>query len=116
LLGILLAWMMYSKKSISRDWLSSRAPIAYGIVKNKYYIDEIYNQSIVFGAKAVSLFLRFIELFLVEGLVKLTTATVQGLGKAGAKIQNGQVQTYGTIAFVGLAVLIVIYALTGGYL
>jgi NADH-quinone oxidoreductase subunit L len=116
LLGILLAWMMYSKKSISRDWLSSRAPIAYGIVKNKYYIDEFYNQSIVFGAKAVSLFLRFIELFLVEGLVKLTTATVQGLGKAGAKIQNGQVQTYGTIAFVGLAVLIVIYALTGGYL
>ncbi|GAM12670.1 NADH-quinone oxidoreductase subunit L [Mesobacillus selenatarsenatis] len=116
LLGILLAWMMYSKKSISRDWLSSRAPLAYGIVKNKYYIDEIYNQSIVFGAKAISLFLRFIEVFLVEGLVKLTTAAVQGLGKTGAKIQNGQVQTYGTIAFVGLAVLIVIYALTGGYL
>jgi len=116
LLGILLAWMMYSKKSLSRDWLSSRIPLMYSVVKNKYFIDEIYSQTIVFGTKGISLFLRFIELFLVEGLVKLTTASVQALGKTGAKLQSGQVQTYGAIAFVGLAVLMVIFALTGGYL
>ena len=116
LLGIFLAWLMYSKKSIERDWLSSRFPLIYSIVKNKYYIDEIYNQTIVYGTKAVSIFLRFIEIFLVEGLVKLTTASVQALGRTGAKIHSGQVQTYGTIAFVGLAVLVVIYALTGGNL
>lgn len=39
---------------------------------------------------------------------------VHGLGIIGSKIQNGQVQAYGTVAFVGLAVLIVIFALTGG--
>jgi NADH-quinone oxidoreductase subunit L len=41
---------------------------------------------------------------------------VQGLGAAGSKLQTGQVQTYGAVAFIGLAVLVVIFALTGGYL
>ncbi|CAM3838958.1 NADH-quinone oxidoreductase subunit L [Mesobacillus zeae] len=114
--GILLAYLIYVKRSISRDWLISRAPLTYNVLRNKYYIDEFYGMTFVYGAKAVSLFLRFIETFLVEGLVKTVTVFVQTLGKTGSKIQSGQVQTYGAIAFVGLAVLMVIFALTGGYL
>ena len=38
------------------------------------------------------------------------------LARLGSKLQNGQTQIYGAVAFVGLAVLVVIYALTGGYL
>ena len=116
LMGILLAYLIYSRKTISRDWFSSRAPITYGIVSRKFFIDEFYQLSIVYAVKAVSLFLRFIELFLVEGLVKLAAGTVNTLGKAGARMQNGQVQTYGMAAFLGLALLVVIFALTGGYL
>ncbi|MCM3586891.1 NADH-quinone oxidoreductase subunit L [Mesobacillus maritimus] len=116
LAGIYLAYLMYMKRSLAQDWFTSRAPTVYSIVNNKYFIDEIYQSTIVYATKAVSLFLRFIELFLVEGLVKSVTGIVQGLGKLGAKLQNGQVQAYGTVAFVGLAVLMLIFALTGGYL
>lgn len=116
LLGILLAYLMYSKKSVSRDWLSSRAPILYNIVYNKYYIDEFYNMSIVYATKVFSIFLRYIDEFLVGGIVKGVAAATQGIGKLGAKIQNGQTQTYASIAFVGLAVLLLVMALTGGYL
>jgi NADH-quinone oxidoreductase subunit L len=67
-------------------------------------------------AKGIGYLAQFIDRFIVEGLVALVVAIVQGLGKAGSKLQSGQVQTYGAMAFVGLAVLVVIYALTGGYL
>lgn len=116
LLGIFLAWLMYGKRTLSRDWLSSRAPYTYKLLYNKYYMDELYGVTVVKATKFFSVFLSYIEAFIVEGLVKTVAGIVQGFGKIGSKIQNGQIQTYGTFAFVGLAVLIVIYALTGGYL
>lgn len=116
LLGIFLAWLMYGKRSLSRDWLTSRAPLTYNALFNKYYIDEFYQLTVVKFTKAFSLFLRFFEVFLIEGIVKGVAGFTSALGKLGSKSQNGQIQTYGTMAFVGLAILIVIYAVTGGYL
>jgi NADH-quinone oxidoreductase subunit L len=115
LAGIFLAYLMYGKKSLSRDWLSSRAPVTYSVLYNKYFIDEFYELTIVNITKFFSLFLKFIEVFLVEGIVKLIVEAVQTFGKTGSRVHNGQVQMYGTVAFVGLAVLFVIFAVTGGY-
>jgi NADH-quinone oxidoreductase subunit L len=116
LAGIFLAYLMYYKKSLARDWFTSRAPITYSIVRNKYFIDEFYNLSVVYATRSVSLFLRFIELFLIEGLMKLVAGVVSLLGRTGSRLQNGQIQTYGMAAFLGLAVLLLIFALTGGYI
>jgi NADH-quinone oxidoreductase subunit L len=115
LAGIFLAYLMYGKKSLSRDWLSSRAPVTYSVLYNKYFIDEFYELTIVNLTKFFSLFLRYIEVFIVEGIVNLVTQFVQTFGKTGSRVHNGQVQMYGTVAFVGLAVLFVIFAVTGGY-
>lgn len=115
LAGIFLAYLMYGKKSLSRDWLSSRAPVTYSVLYNKYFIDEFYELTIVNITKFLSLFLRYIEVFIVEGIVSLVTQFVQTFGKTGSRVHNGQVQMYGTVAFVGLAVLFVIFAVTGGY-
>ncbi|MFD1780314.1 NADH-quinone oxidoreductase subunit L [Fredinandcohnia salidurans] len=116
LLGLLLAYAMYQRKSISRDFFSSRAPIMYSIVYNKYFIDEFYNKTVVYATKVCSLFLRYIDEFLVGGIVKGVAMATQGAGKLGAKLQNGQVQMYTSVAFVGLAILLLVVALTGGYL
>ncbi len=115
LAGIFLAYLMYGKKSLSRDWLSSRAPVTYSVLYNKYFIDEFYELTIVNITKFFSLFLKYIEVFIVEGIVNLVTQIVQTFGKTGSRVHNGQVQMYGTVAFVGLAVLFVIFAVTGGY-
>lgn len=115
LAGIFLAYLMYGKKSLSRDWLSSRAPVTYSVLYNKYFIDEFYELTIVKLTKFFSLFLKYIEVFIVEGIVSLVTQIVQTFGKTGSRVHNGQVQMYGTVAFVGLAVLFVIFAVTGGY-
>jgi NADH-quinone oxidoreductase subunit L len=114
LAGIFLAWLIYGKQSLSRDWLGART--IYNILYNKYYIDEFYSLTIVNITKGISHFLRYIDTFLVEGIVKGVTAFVHSLGAMGSKLQTGQVQTYSAVAFIGLAILMVIFALTGGYL
>ncbi len=115
LLGIFLAWLIYGKKSISRDWITSSIPGVHGILYNKYFIDEIYEYTIIYATKVFSLFLRYIEIFIVEGMVKSIVAIVHKLGKIGSKVQNGQVQVYGTVAFVGLAVIMAVFVFAGGY-
>ena len=72
--------------------------------------------TVVAITKGISYFLRFIDVFLVEGIMKGVSGIVQGLGAAGLKLQSGQIQTYAAVAFVGLALLAVIFVLTGGYL
>ena len=116
LAGIFLAWLIYGKRSVSRGFLADRAPILYNILLNKYYIDEFYQVTVGYLTKGISLFFYFIETFLVEGIIKGIVGTVQTLGRSGSKLQSGQVQTYGTMAIVGLALLVAIFALTGGYL
>jgi NADH-quinone oxidoreductase subunit L len=116
LLGIYLAWLIYGKRSLSRDWISGKGSTLHTILYNKYYVDEFYQFTFMSWAKGIGYIARFIDRFIVEGLVALVVAIVQGLGRAGSKLQSGQIQTYGAMAFVGLAVLVVIYALTGGYL
>lgn len=114
--GIYLAWLIYGKRSLSRDWLSGKGDMLHTLLTNKYYIDEFYQKTILAFTTGFSYLLRLIDVFLVEGLVKGVAGIVQGLGASGSKMQTGQVQTYGAVAFFGLAVLAVIFALTGGYL
>ncbi len=116
LLGIYLAYLIYGKRSISREWLSGKGSTLHAILYNKYYVDEFYQLTIISITKGFSHLMQFIDTFIVEGLVNLVTGIVQGLGRLGSKLQSGQVQTYGAVAFIGLAVLVVIYAFTGGYL
>ncbi|WP_108668871.1 NADH-quinone oxidoreductase subunit L [Peribacillus acanthi] len=115
LAGILIAYFIYGKRSISSDWLGGEGSTAYSILSNKYFVDELYNVTIVPVTKGISLFLAFIDKFLVEGLMNTVIVSVKGIGKIGSKLQTGQVQLYGTVVVLGLAVLLVVYALTGGY-
>ncbi|GAA0319778.1 NADH-quinone oxidoreductase subunit L [Bacillus carboniphilus] len=114
--GIGLAYLMYSKGSIPKDVVSGGAPITTNILRNKYYVDELYNGTIVRGVGMISLFLRFIDRYLVSGIVRGVTGFVVYLGKEGSRFQTGQVQWYGTVAVVGLALFLVIYMLSGGVL
>ncbi|WP_066176215.1 NADH-quinone oxidoreductase subunit L [Bacillus marinisedimentorum] len=113
--GIFLAWLMYGKRSLDRERVRSTSPALYSILFNKYYMDEIYDNTVVRGTNAISIFLKYIDEFLVEGIVAATAAATRGIGRIGSKMQSGQVQMYTSVAFIGLAALVVILALTGGY-
>lgn len=114
--GILLAYLIYAKKVLSRNWLVKESSPIYRMLENKYFIDEMYFFSIGYLTKGFSLLLSYIDKFIIGGLMSTVTSSIEGLGKIGAKLQTGQVQQYGVIAFLGLALLMVVYAFTGGYL
>lgn len=115
LLGIFMAYLIYKKGSLSRDWLSRHLPSLSSVVYNKYYIDEVYHAVIVRGVRAFSYGWSLIDRYIVEGIVNGAVALVHWLAKLGSKCQNGQVQTYGAVAFVGLVLLLLIFAVSGGY-
>ena len=67
------------------------------------------------AVKVLSLFLKYVEWFIVEGIVEgITGLSSAIMAKWGSKLQNGQTQVYGTVAFVGLALLVVIFAVNRG--
>lgn len=116
LAGITLAYLIYAKKSVSSDYLGGEGSTIYNVLFNKYYIDEMYHSSIIPLTKSISIFLAYLDKFLIEGLMNVVTNSIVSLGKMGAKFQSGHVQQYGAVILFGLAILLVIFAFTGGYL
>lgn len=115
LAGIYFAWLIYGQKKVSRDWLSAKVPFAYQTLFRKYYVDELYHKTVVFATTAFSYFWQYFDRFVIEGLVHFCAAVISGIGAFARHLQSGQVQAYGAAAFVGLVVVIVIIALSGGY-
>lgn len=116
LLGIWLAYLMYGKRSLARDWLSGSVPGLYKLVYNKYYIDEIYGGSIIYGTRVLGLILAFFDKYIVAGIVSAVAMITRGIGRLGGRIQNGQIQVYGIVIILGLAILAATFVIRGGYL
>ncbi|MGD8190335.1 NADH-quinone oxidoreductase subunit L [Brevibacillus ginsengisoli] len=112
--GILLAYLMYAKQSISRDWIARPMPWLYKLSFNKYYIDEIYHVVFVQSLKGIGKVLDLFDRYVIDGLVTLVAVITNAIGAAHARIQNGQIQTYGFVVFVGLVLLIIGLTAFGG--
>lgn len=111
--GILLAYLIYGKGTISREKMVTILP-GYELLLNKYYIDEVYQHTFVRGLTGLGHLLTYFDRYVVEGLVKLSAGIATGIGSLGAKLQNGQVQTYGATVVIGLVLLIIGFILKGG--
>jgi NADH-quinone oxidoreductase subunit L len=115
-LGILLAWLMYRKRSIAHDSLATAMPWAYQLVYRKYYIDEIYHYTFVKGLTLLGWLLVYFDKYIIEGLVKAVAGISTTIASIGAKMQNGQIQTYGLSVFIGFVLLVLGFMIAGGYI
>jgi NADH-quinone oxidoreductase subunit L len=77
------------------------------LLYNKWYVDELYDRIIVRPLLGTSRFLwRWVDHFLIDGVVNLTGALSKGVGWFGSLFQTGQVSTYAFVLTLGaLAVL-----------
>jgi NADH-quinone oxidoreductase subunit L len=114
LAGIGLAWMMYGKRSVSAERVAQSAGPLYTLSFRKFLIDEMYHSVIVKPVVWIGRILNFIDRWIVDGIVALVgeAAYITSLGlKYG---QNGQIQTYGLLATLGVAILVAISLYVGG--
>ena len=115
LIGSGTAWLIYGKrKSISVE-TEVPGPL-YQILANKFYIDEFYEYTILRLVKGFGMILSWVEKYILQGIVSSVAYLINFGATKGANAHNGQMQIYGTIALIGLAAVLVIFAWTGGYI
>jgi NADH-quinone oxidoreductase subunit L len=134
--GILLAWLMYLRKTLSAEMWSRKLKPFYTLSLNKFFVDEIYGKVLYRPfmklAKAVA-FLDWdlYDKYIVNGVGRLTErlskfsgytdydgldqGIVDGIGRFAQrsglvlrKIQTGRIQNYILFAALGLIVLIIL--------
>ena len=82
------------------------------VLYNKYYVDEIYDALIVKPIIRTSKFFwKWIDAFLIDGLVNLTGMVARSFGFVGSLFQTGSVNTYAFILTIG--VLVVLFSIVG---
>jgi NADH-quinone oxidoreductase subunit L len=112
--GIALAYFIYGKKTISKNWAGGERSFLHKLLKEKYYVDELYNMTVIPITKGIAHVLRLFEVYVVEGIAVLIASLVKGVSGTLSRLQNGNVQVYGTVTAVSLAVLVIILLYTGG--
>lgn len=108
ILGLLLGYLMYYKKAFSNEMVSSRVPWLHRLLQKRYYIDEIYHYIVVKPLRGLAGLLQLFDIYVVDGLVKLSANSVLFIGRMGTRMQNGQVQSYGLVTLIGLLLLAVV--------
>ncbi|WP_141506515.1 NADH-quinone oxidoreductase subunit L [Paenibacillus luteus] len=107
LLGIYIGWLVYGKRSVSSSALRENTPWLVRVLERSYYMDEFYAAVIVKPLKLIGSALTAFDIYVIGGIVRLTGAAVSTAGKTAARLQNGQVQTYGLAAVIGFVILVV---------
>jgi NADH-quinone oxidoreductase subunit L len=106
--GILLAYTFYIRRPHLPGAFAARLGGIYTLVANKYYIDELYERSIVRPGYAIadSLMYRVIDAGIIEGIVNGLGITARLFGAVVRLAQSGVVRTYAFFMLVGFLYLV----------
>lgn len=133
-LMVWFAWNLYGRASNKPQLMALKHPKAYRVLLNKYYIDEIYQATIVKGLLAwnnglasfdgriidglvnlvgrmgigVSIINGAIDRIFVDGLVNYFARFTAGVGGLLRQIQTGRIQNYLYVAILTVTVAIII--------
>jgi len=108
LLGIGLAAIMYWRPVVSPEKLANSLKFFYVLSFRKFYLDEIYEGTIVNLGKLIAAAIDLIDRYIIDAIVVLVSRLTYLIGLGLKYTQTGQVQTYGLFAMLGLFVVIVI--------
>jgi NADH-quinone oxidoreductase subunit L len=110
-LGILAARRLWLARPELPQRIALRFDALYTLLRNKYWVDEIYDAIVVRPYNALSLFAwRVIDDGLIDGLLVNGTATVvRWQSGISSRWQTGALPTYATVFFGGVVALLVYY-------
>jgi NADH-quinone oxidoreductase subunit L len=106
-LGIYAAWTVYLKRTDIVSLITQRYHKVYTLLLNKYYVDEIYDASIVNPIVNISdkILWKGFDVGVIDGLINGSAGLVALTAQWLRKIQSGLAQNYAVI-FIGGIVFI----------
>jgi NADH-quinone oxidoreductase subunit L len=111
LIGIGIATFVWLKRPEIAAAMESRFPTVHRWLLNKYYVDELYDVTVVEPVKIVSEdgLWRGMDARLVDGAVNTTGQIVAGLSAVLRLLQSGSVKTYAVSTFFGVVAILGYY-------
>jgi NADH-quinone oxidoreductase subunit L len=111
LAGIGLATYLWLKHKEIPARLAAQYPGVHRLLLNKYYVDEVYDATIVQPIKVVSTegLWRGFDVKIVDGAVNGAGYFVSGVSVVLRLLQNGSVKTYAASMFVGAVAVLAYY-------
>lgn len=109
LVGIGLAWFLYAGESSRVEAVTQRLGVLYRVVKQKFYIDEVYlfvTHRIIF--RYISRPIAWFDRHIVDGMVNLAGWVTHTSGALLRYLQTGQIQTY-ALWFVAGGVFVLLF-------
>lgn len=109
--GIGLATFLWLKNKQIPARLAAQYPGVHKLLLNKYYVDEVYDATIVQPIKVVSTegLWRGFDVKVVDGAVNGAGYFVSGVSIVLRLLQNGSVKTYAASMFVGAVAVLAYY-------
>jgi NADH-quinone oxidoreductase subunit L len=113
-LGILAARHLWLARPELPQRIAARLQAPYTILRNKYWVDELYDAVVVRPYNALSRFAwRVVDEGLIDGLLVGGTAkVVQWQSRAMSRWESGSIPTY-VMVFFGGAIAVLVYYLFG---
>ena len=108
LVGIGIAYWMYVVKPTVPDAIASRCSGLYTLIYNKYYVDEVYNATVVEpvidGSRTV--LWKGVDAGLIDGTVNGIGSQARGMGVILRMLQSGNIRNYATWVVFGSVLLL----------
>jgi NADH-quinone oxidoreductase subunit L len=109
LIGIWLAWSRLKPQTLQPKAQARASEGFERVLENKYYVDELYDKTVVRSTYATSknLLWRGVDVGLIDGLMVNGSAWVaRGAGWIGSALQSGQVGTYAWVLVLGVLAVV----------
>jgi NADH-quinone oxidoreductase subunit L len=110
-LGIGLATWLWLKRPEQADRIAGRFPGLHRLLLNKYYVDELYDVTVVQPVRIVSEegLWRGMDARLVDGAVNGTGQVVGGMSAVLRLMQTGSVKAYAAATLLGVVAILAYY-------
>ncbi len=111
LAGIGIAAYFWLRNRPAADRMARSMSGVYGLLSNKYYVDEIYDAAVVQPIKLFSTggLWKGIDVGVVDGAVNGVGMAVQTGSTGLRRLQTGSVRTYAAALFLGVVVILGFY-------